>query len=179
MLLHLGWHHQMHHEPWLNQDYYWLELGGIDPDLQEIFIDWVELIAIASKDGTHPVPYSAIFRPSGNFDTSGHYIDKHDGTGLTCATFILAMFADFKFPLIEPETWPRRGQDFRWFRKMFGKLRPYVDRVELVKQYFRRRELKRFRPEEVVAAGGIFAGTPLPFPPVEAKTRELGPHFPT
>ena len=192
-LLHLGWHHIVTYEPWPARDYSWLELSGLDPELQELFVDWVEIIAVWSKNGTHPIPYSAFFRPTGNFDSKGHFIDQHDGTGLTCATFILAMFADYELPLIDVSTWPKRAQDFAWLLRIFRRLKRYFKnkgwldagvptanllRADLLRQFFRRRELKRFRPEEVISAGSIFKGAPLPFNNVDAQVAVLEPSLP-
>jgi hypothetical protein len=178
LLLHLGWHERLFHEDWPGQHYSWIEVGGIDPEVQELFVDWVSIVVDASRDNTAPIPYSAFFRPTGNFDSSGHFVNRHDGTGLTCATFILALFADYQLPLILPNTWPRRIEDSRWFRRIWSRLRPYVPPVDLIKQFQRRRLLKRYRPEEVAAAGALFSGAALSFDPVSAKTTELESTFP-
>lgn len=178
MLLHLGWHELVIYESWPAAHYAWLEISGIDPEVQETFVDWVEIVAIASQDGTSPVPYSAHFRPSGNFDENGHYINKHDGTGLTCATFILAMFADFQLPLIDTSTWPRRPDDFSWFRRMWRRLRKRLERIDLILQFNRRQELRRYRPEEVAAAAAIFSGAPLAFDVVTAQVDIFEPSLP-
>lgn len=181
LLLHLGWHELVYYERWPAKHYSWLEIGGIDPEVQELFIDWVEIIAAAADDKTKPIPYSAIFRPAGNFDSSGHYIDKSDGSGLTCATFILAMFADYKMPLIDASSWPKRIEDFTWFRKIWKKLRTSFPELKItwIEQFKQRRNLKRFRPEEVVAAGSLYAGEPLAHDVVDKKVAQISASFPT
>ncbi|MBI2725016.1 MAG: hypothetical protein HYX42_02080 [Polaromonas sp.] len=160
-LLHLAWHRRLFHHPWDGQ-YYWIGLSRIDSEVQEEFSDWARIVAGRSKD--LEIPYSVFFVPDGNFDVDGQFIDRGDGSGLTCATFILAMFADYGLPLLRIDSWPKsRPGDFSWMRKILKALRPVLTRSEFLSQIARRHELKRFRPEEVVAAASIFEGVPLEF----------------
>ena len=76
MLLHLGWHHSLYHQEWTGP-YQWLEVRGLDREVQETFADWAVLVAEASP-GT-PIPYSIIFHPAKNFDAEGHFINQNDG----------------------------------------------------------------------------------------------------
>lgn len=170
MLLHLGWHHQLHHNEW-DGIYYWLEVGGLERELQETFADWAVLVADASP-GT-PIPYSIIFRPDRNFDVDGHFINQNDGSGLTCATFLLALFSDYELPLIDVSNWPTsRTDDLTWVRKILRMLRKQIQLNLLPKwvwleQVKRRHQLKRFRPEEVFATAALYSGEPLQFSVVQ------------
>lgn len=170
MLLHLGWHHQLHHDPW-NGMYHWLEFGGLDRELQETFADWAVLVADASP-GTS-IPYSIIFRPGRNFDVEGRFIHQNDGSGLTCATFLLALFSDYDLPLIDVSGWPKsRSGDLSWVRKILHMLRKQIQLNRLpawdwIEQVKRRHKLRRFRPEEVFATAALFSGEPLDFSVVE------------
>jgi hypothetical protein len=170
MLIHLGWHHRLHHQPW-NGAYHWLEFRGLDRELQETFADWAVLVADASP-GT-PIPYSIIFRPGRNFDVKGRFINSTDGSGLTCATFLLALFSDYDLPLVDASSWPvSRTGDLTWIRKILRMLRSQINRNLLpswdwVEQAKRRHKLRRFRPEEVFAAAALFTGTPLNFSDIE------------
>lgn len=170
MLLHLGWHHDLRHELW-NGEYHWLEFSGLDEELQETFADWAVLVADAFPGA--PIPYSIIFRPGRNFDVDGNFIHQNDGSGLTCATFLLALFSDYDLPLIDVSSWPAsRSGDFAWVRKILHILRKQIDRNRLpkwdwVEQARRRHELRRFRPEEVFSTAALFTGDPLNFSDVE------------
>jgi hypothetical protein len=170
MLLHLGWHHKLDHEPW-NGMYHWLEFGGLDRELQETFADWAVLVADASPG--IPIPYSIIFRPGKNFDIQGRFIHQDDGSGLTCATFLLALFSDYDLPLIDVSTWPEyRSGDLTWVRKILKALRKQIQLKRLpawdwIEQAKRRHKLRRFRPEEVFATASLFSGEPLDFSVVE------------
>lgn len=171
MLLHLGWHRRLYHHEWDGQ-YYWMELGGLDYELQETLADFAVFVADAHPG--NPIPYSVIFREGKYFDSNGQFITLNDGSGLTCATFLLAIFSDFGLPLIDVSGWPtsRKG-DFNWLREILHKLKisavlkntmPAWEWLEQVKY---RHRLKRFRPEEVFVTAALFTGQPLSFSDVE------------
>lgn len=182
MLLHLGWHHKLYHVEW-DGKYHWLELSGLDRELQETFADWAVMVANASP-GT-PIPYSVIFRPDRNFDQNGYFINLHDGSGLTCATFLLALFGDYNLPLIDISDWPEsRKGDLTWLRRIFNSLRKYevqknrMSVWEWLEQVKQRHRLKRFRPEEVFATAGLFSGEPLNFSVVESAGSKVNATIP-
>lgn len=171
MLLHLGWHHFLRHHEW-DAQYYWLELTGLDQELQETFADWAVLVAGAAPG--NPIRYSVVFNPDSNFDADGRFIDRKDGSGLTCATFLLALFNDYSIPLIDVREWPAsRPGDFSWTRRILKLLRKYVTSWEWLEQVKRRHLLQRFRPEEVFASAGLYQGVPLKFADVEGDGRTL------
>lgn len=177
MQLHLGWHHMLCHHEW-DKKYHWIQLEGIDQELQETFADWAVLVAGATPG--EPIPYSVLFHPGRNFNVDGRFINRNDGTGLTCATFLLALFSDFGIPLIDPAKWPssRKG-DFKWLRKIFKLLRTLeVDSGRMsswswLEQVKRRHSLRRYRPEEVFASAGLFVGEPLEFEQLEAAGKAV------
>lgn len=182
MLLHLGWHHTLRHDEW-DGKYHWLELSGLDRELQETFADWAVMVANASP-GT-PIPYSVIFRPERNFDQNGHFINLNDGSGLTCATFLLALFNDYDLPLIDISDWPEsRKGDLTWLRRILNALRNSVVRSnkmpawEWLEQARHRHQLKRFRPEEVFATAALFSGEPLSFSVVESAGSKVNATIP-
>lgn len=176
-LLHLGWHRCLRHEPW-DGNYHWIEMSALDIEVQETFADWAVIVANAEKESR--IPYSIVFSPGKNFDLNGQYIDRKDGSGLTCATFLLALFSDFKLPLVQTDTWPHsRPGDFRWLRKILKSLRGYFEKYmpselhHFLEQFRRRHALKRYRPEEVFACAGLYSGTPLSFNTVDPIARQL------
>lgn len=173
MLLHLGWHHLLCHERW-NGAYYWQEFVGLERELQETFADWVALVADVAPGS--PIPYSIIFRPGRNFDVAGHFIHQNDGSGLTCATFLLALFSDFDLPLIDVLGWPdSRSGDLTWVRKILRMLRKQINlnllpRWVWIEQAKQRHRLRRFRPEEVFVTAALFTGKPLQFVDIKADS---------
>lgn len=171
MLLHLAWHHKLIKEEW-DGKYHWLELKGLDRELQETFADWAEIVSNAGEET--PIPYSVIFRSNKNFDPTGRFIDLKDGSGLTCATFILSLFNDFNLPLIDSFNWPEsRKGDLTWLRRILKYLKinevlnNTMSKSVWYEQFKQRHRLKRFRPEEVFATASLFSGNPLSFHIVE------------
>ena len=171
MLLHLGWHRSLRHHEW-EGEYHWMELGGLDRELQETLADYAVFVADAHPGSS--IPYSVIFREGRHFDANGQFINMNDGSGLTCATFLLAIFSDFGLPLIDVSGWPAsRDGDFTWLRDILHKLRIYevlknkMPTWEWLEQVRYRHHLKRFRPEEVFATAALFVGQPLSFFDVE------------
>ena len=176
MLLHLGWHHQLHHHEW-DKKYHWLELNGLELELQETFADWAVMVANASP-GT-PIPYSVNFRQDRNFDQKGHFINLNDGSGLTCATFLLALFSDYELPLIDISDWPEsRKGDLAWLRRILKKLRRHVPKWDWLEQVKHRHRLKRFRPEEVFATAALFSGEPLNYSVIEEAGSKVNTKIP-
>lgn len=172
MLLHLGWHRLLYHHEWDGR-YYWMELCGLDRELQETLADFAVLVANAHPG--EPIPYSVIFREGKYFDADGHYIDANDGSGLTCATFLLAIFSDFGLPIIDRAGWPASRQgDFSWLRtilhalKIHEVLKNKMPAWKWLEQVRYRHSLKRYRPEEVFASAGMFVGDPLSFSDLES-----------
>ena len=160
-LLHLGWHMDLKHEPW-NGAYHWIEFTGLNVEVEEAFADWAVLVAGAAQ--STPIPYSVVLSPDRNFAVDGHYIDRRDGSGLTCATFILALFSDYGLPLLDRTSWPSsRPGDAEWALKILEMLRKYVELPHYLEQLRQVYVLKRFRPEEVLVTGTLYKGEPLKF----------------
>lgn len=169
-LLHLGSHHDLKHEQW-NCQYHWIEFSGLDVEVQENFADWAVLVAGAAL--STPIPYSVILSGDRNFASSGHYIERADGSGLTCATFLLALFADFGLPLLDQTSWPRsRPGDAEWALKLLNALRQFFELPHYLEQLRQVYDLKRFRPEEVLVTAPLYAGVPLHFNVVNPLAQE-------
>jgi hypothetical protein len=169
VLLHLGWHHQLHHVPW-DGEYHWVPFEHIESEVVEVLVDLA--VIIGTRPANRTIPYSVLFLPGPYFDEAGDYIERGVGQGLTCVTFILAVFRRGGMPLIDEATWPegRRG-DAPWVLRIVRNLYSWCKRNELnvpVVHFFEqirlRWLLRRFRPEEICACPFVFRGTPpLPF----------------
>lgn len=78
-----------------------------------------------------------------------------NGEGLTCATFVLAVFQDFGFCLMKYDEWPKRASDKAFHTDMFLTLirspaNPSQEHLDSVRKNI---DCVRYRPIEVVAAG--------------------------
>lgn len=161
---HLAWHFMLKDEP-LPTDYFW-GLSGLDPVNKTVMAAYVALLKQNASDVPYGIDYGGIY-----FDDRGRYVVQPLGRGLTCATFILAVFARNGFDLVKIESWPERPDDIEWQQQIIGVLthRASREHIEAVKQNI---GAKRFRPEEV-AAGVISENIPLDFSAAHASAQEI------
>lgn len=144
-LLHLAFHHRLLDEK-PNEKYRWADVG-LDPFNRQVFAALASLIA----EGSPAVPYG--FDASGVcFDPStGKLIPPPLGKGLTCATFILAVFKTYGYELVDEGTWKPRADDLTWQETILSMLKEKAtqDHVDAVASDV---GAMRFRPAEVVGA---------------------------
>lgn len=177
MLVHLAWHKKVQVEEW-NYAYCWIEFEKLARDLAETFADWI-LISSPKIDGM-PIPYSLVYEGERGFGLDGGVIDAGDGSGFTCATFILALFNDFGMPLVNHVDWPvNRPGDSEWAYGMLNSLVGYALKKDpmalpnFFQQCLRVHTLKRFRPEEVLATAWLYEGVKLEFVDIEPVGQAL------
>ncbi len=169
--LHLAWHHRLQNEPTLSSKSWWIVPCLDDFELADLRTS-ARLIARRHQDGL--VPYS--FRPAAaHFDRDGT-LRLNDSIGLTCATFVLLVFAHAGIHLLDSATWDtdrpleRRQEDDAAQRELVAYLRKNPEsrsQADLVEQEI---GCMRIRAEEVAAASGM-SGLPVPFARVEPQGR--------
>ena len=95
------------------------------------------------------------------FGHDGTYQPMEIGKGLTCATFIIALFHSVGYPIVKLDTWKRRPGDEDWQRKILEILREHAtpEHVAAAAAYVNQ---FRYRPEEVAAAA-VDPNPPLGF----------------
>ena len=164
-LCHLAWHFKLEDEP-LPTDYCW-GTSGLDPVNKTVMAAYVALL----QQNANEVPYGIDFYSDIYFDDNGRYIAQPIGRGLTCATFILAVFARNGFNLVESDGWPERPDDVEWQQQIISALTRCAspEHIDAIKQNV---GAKRFRPEEV-AAGVISETIPLEFSAAHALAQEI------
>jgi hypothetical protein len=165
---HLAWHYTLKDEP-LPPDYCWGP-SGLDGVNKTVMAAYVALL----KQNARDVPYSIDYDDEVcYFDHNGRYIAQPIGRGLTCATFILTVFSQLGFKLIEAPSWPKRPDDAQWQQQIISVLTQCVyaspEHIEAVKQQV---GAQRFRPEEA-AAGVISEDIPLDFSAAHALAQEI------
>ena len=146
-LLHLAWHFYLKNDPDIPLEYIWVDLP-LDELNKTVIAQYCKHISIKNSDGK--IPYG--FNIEGRFfDRSGSWIGA-EGTGLTCATFILAVFREMSLPLLKTEEWPIRSDDEAWQRKILTDLLMYGASTEHVTKQQSNFGGARFRPTEVFGA---------------------------
>lgn len=154
-LLDLAWHHHLRNQiP--ERQYLWVEPAINSKRL-------VQVAAICRRvwrSNRRGIPY-AFSRPTHCFDNStGAFLLGPTRLGLTCATFVLAIFDEAGLPLVRYETWPEvREGDAEWQRRILAKLLETGASAEHFHAVSTEIGSVWFRPEEVAGAVTI---SPLP-----------------
>ncbi|MBU3641628.1 hypothetical protein [Polynucleobacter sp. Fuers-14] len=145
-LLHLAWHHDLK-DVELPSDYF---IGLSDLDR----FNKMYMVSLASRVANFPqeIPYSIVFDGDTYFDDTGKYLPISAGTGLTCATFVLALFENSGFKLVNFSTWSNRTDDVIWQRKIIQTLRDKGGSSDHIEALEKNIGASRLRPEEACAA---------------------------
>jgi hypothetical protein len=166
LMLHLEWHHILTNgDP--NPEFLWVDPAVLPQRL-------VQLAAVcrrvwrANKSGGIPYGFSP---PTDAFDEeTGRHLFGPTRTGLTCATFVLAVFQRAGLQLVRYESWPvGRPGDAEWQARIVDALQRTGAIQEHVQAVRSEIGSVRFRPEEVAGAAA-FSNLPADFHPVS----ELG-----
>jgi hypothetical protein len=171
LFLHLAWHFDLRHET-PNDTYLW-----VDPALPARRL--VQVAAVCRQvwraNGQARIPYG--FGPSHACldQESGKYLFGPTGFGLTCATFVFAVFTRAGLELAHYATWPLdRPGDRDWQNAIVDELRK---RSTATDEHIHAVEndigtMARFRPEEVAGAA-IAASIPASFQIAEERSRQI------
>lgn len=166
-LLHLAFHQRLRCEDstYYAKDYHWLLCPGFSEDEQLQLAVWCE--TIYSQNGSQ-IPYGLTYSLTGYFQQNGIFKPSEIDCGLTCATFIMALFEDFGFKIIDTQSWPCRTDDEVWHNNIIKAMKCDQERhPELYSQsHIAAQEThiglaSRFRPEEVAASAHVFTENPL------------------
>lgn len=164
-MCHLAWHFRLQDED-LPAGYLWGG-SGLDAANKAYMAAYVSLL----PQNAAVVPYG-IQATEPCFDDAGRYVEQPIGYGLTCATFILNVFARRGLDLLQTDPWPARPDDAVWQRQIIDALEAHGASAEHIKAMREHVGAPRFRPEEV-AAGGIAEDTPLTFEEAVALAEEI------
>lgn len=105
-------------------------------------------LAIKNSDGN--IPYG--FNVEGRFfDKTGSWIGE-EGVGLTCATFVLAVFRAMSLPLLKTEEWICRIDDREWQENVIRTLITSGASSDHIHKQRSNIGGARFRPSEVMAS---------------------------
>jgi len=162
---HLAWHFILKDEP-LPEEYYWGP-SGLDEINKPFMAAYIALLKQNAKSIPYGISYTGIY-----FDDQGQYIVHPIGYGLTCATFILAVFERNGFNLLQTKYWPSRPEDSVWQEQILNDLQDRGASSEHVEAARKEIGAARYRPEEV-AAGVISDEAPLSYPEAESIAKEI------
>lgn len=145
--LHLAWHFRLTEEP-CNDSFWWIQ-PGIDEERL------IQVAAIGRKvwrsNGTR-VPYG-FSHPNDAFDANtGQLLFGPTRHGLTCASFVLAVFHCAGLPLIDYNDWPTRHDDGAWQQWIVDLLERHGSDMAHVTSVRGQVGAVRYRPGEVAGA---------------------------
>ena len=137
---------------------YWWEQAALDSDDAVIVVAFIRLMA---KTKDRRVPYG--FGYSGYyFDADGNWTRTDEpGAGLTCATFVMAIYQTLSLPLLEESTWKIREEDEEDRRRLLDEMKQSLQMTDL-QRFEPYIQGVRYRPEEV-GAGMMWNDPPLNF----------------
>jgi hypothetical protein len=130
-----------------------------DDDLQ-IFAETAS--RIWDKNAGKGIPYGFFYTGASVFNGDLTFKDQ-EGAGLTCATFLLAFFAELGYDLIDIEGWQPREDDTQWQTFILSQLSGALGEEKAKTMEASIGVAFRFRPEEVTGSYSGYEGAPLDF----------------
>lgn len=154
LLLHLAWHHDLRNHP-PSVDYIW-----IDPDIHPARARQVSAFCrMVWRQNKKRIPY-AFSVPNDCFGAStGRFLFGDSRFGLTCSTFVIAVFQATGLYMLELDSWPTRPDDAVWQQQIIAALQKTGADPAHIAILTQEIGAVRFRPEEV---GGAAAHAPWP-----------------
>ncbi|WP_177228288.1 hypothetical protein [Paraburkholderia megapolitana] len=163
--LHLAWHHHLKcGRP--DPGYGWVACPSFDDEEANMFATWALAVYNANVGS---MPYGLNYALGSQFDDAGKFIASTDGEGLTCATFLMALFRSFGYDAVEEQSWVNRESDRAFHEKIVTALRsaPSADPQHVAAQERHIGTAPRFRPEEVAVALNAYVDDPICFADAE------------
>lgn len=150
----------------LRNDYGWLE-PILPRPLARLLL--AQCVRIMERYATGGLPYGLRYACA-LFDKDGEYKPNGD-KGLTCATFVLAVFASAGLELLRRDEWFLRIDDIPDKMRLIRGVRDGgTEQHAAALESEDEMAAPRFRPEEVAAAGTVDGSAlPLGFPEAEAR----------
>jgi hypothetical protein len=146
---HLAFHFDLKDEP-PQEDFYWDDCNSLvdDPVNGKLFVAKMIRVSEAKRVISYGFHFAgAPFAPDGSFIAF-----PEAGMGMTCATFVIAVFHSFGFPIVVSQTWLPREDDAAWQTGMIRILERrsnWKQHAEAAKSFI---GVARYRPEEVAVA---------------------------
>ena len=149
LCLHLAWHCRLMNEPASSLVSHWIDMPTPSRRAQQVA---ARCRQIWKANGKSSIPYG-FSHPSDSFDSvSGRFLLGPTRHGLTCASFVLAVFHFAGIPLADYATWPTgRSSDREWQESVVQLLqsRAAPEHIAAVTEEV---GAVRFRPDDVAGA---------------------------
>lgn len=149
-LLHLAWHHDLQDQP-AQAKYSWVE-PRIPSARARVLARLCARLADVYQAGERKIAYALRYSDGYFHPETGEFLTT-DGHGLTCATFVLAVFASRRQRLVRSDEWPFREEDAAFHEYVVSSLRQDGAGPDDIAAVVKEHGCARFRPEEIAAAG--------------------------
>jgi hypothetical protein len=164
-MLHLAFHNRLANDEPDAKRFCWAECNGLDEEERLQMAIFCESI---SRVNGNRIPYGITFDPDHYFETSGGFLPSKRSFGLTCATFVIAIFHHFAFKIIDLCSWQPRDDDQTWQESILNDLEQNKVKLEVDDDYIRRQRESiglacRYKPEEVAACAILYTDQPISF----------------
>lgn len=166
-VLHLAWHHRLTHEDVPDEVVHVHPAPRAEPARLMFVAAMCERIW---KRHRRNIPYGFKYDRS-KFEQDGTIHLGPDENGLTCATFVLAVFHSVGVRLLDVGTWPERPEDEEHLRGLLNRLEERCEDSAHLDALRKETSCARYRPLEV-AGGASFA--PASFETARAAADQLG-----
>lgn len=165
--IHLAWHNQLRVEPVDSR--YWFA----DPDLpHEDALQIAALCRRVAAGNRAGIPYGfSLFAGSIDF-SSGAFRAGGSVIGLTCATFVLAVFDSAMGPLVQIDSWPSRPDDVAYQAWVINQMKSSGVAPADIEATASQVGNIRVRPPEVAAAA-VVSGHPVAFSAVQPASERV------
>lgn len=133
--------------------YFWVA-PDVEPEVAYVLSALCSRIAERYAHPQRGIAYALRYAGE-TFETRAGIFMTESGRGLTCATFVMAVFASHGVPLLQWAEWPEREEDRLWQEYIVQELHARgveKEHIDAVKEQATR-GCARYRPEEVAAAG--------------------------
>lgn len=153
-LLDLQWHHALVSDrPRFTSRYLWV-VPAYEPEVAYVLAKLCSRIADEYARGGRRLAFALRYAGE-RFDPGAGIFMAESGCGLTCATFVMAVFASHGVPLLRWTDWREREEDRPWQEYIVKQLRAHGAKEEHIEAVNAQAILgcARYRPEEVAAAG--------------------------
>ncbi|TWT71495.1 hypothetical protein [Crateriforma conspicua] len=166
--LHLAWHCDLRRDRQIRPEYCWAELSVNKRRLIQLA---AVCDAIAHENSADAIRYG-LSNPVGVFDTdTKKFLLGPTRGGLTCASFVLAVFDCARLQLVEYSGWPSPdAEDYQWQEAVLNTLMQMrasnpnqvtQEHIDCVRD--EAGSSARFRPEQVAAAAAIRERRPVKY----------------
>jgi hypothetical protein len=177
-LIHLRTHKDLANDTPTN-DYLWLDAALEETGQVIVAALLPKIFERAAQKG---ILYGIHFDERDYFSPNGEYVRKKHTEGLTCATFVLAVFRRVGFELVEIDSWPVRPEEAQWHASIVNSNQAKFGPQRTKAQLGLAGEVRRFKVGEVAAAVAKYTHSSLTHPDlsedgakIEAQVEEFTP----